>query len=139
MARFAVSDKVIVNPAHFPGKYPGVWIVRKVPAGARGVNYVLDPEHGGRGLRVAGEHLLPASEAPDTGNGSTVGVPYVPLELHNPGTVVNYKGQACVVTGTSANGHRLFPLGGSDRYYRNVTSARFTVIPRESILVDGID
>ena len=137
MSQFSIGDKVVVNPAMLPGKYPGVWIVRKVPAGSRGVNYVLDPESGGRGLRIPAEYLKPASEA----NGATADVVGVPYQVtHDPGTVVKFQGKAYVVTGTDRNGgHRLFPLGGSDRYFRGVTSARFTVVPRDSIIVDGID
>jgi hypothetical protein len=131
MSQFSIGDRVTVNPAMASG-YPGVWTVRKVPTGSRGINYVIDPEHGGKGLRIPAEYLLPA-------NGATVTAVPIPT-VHDPGTVVKFRGKAYVVTASDRNGgHRLFPLGGSDRYYRGIMSGQFAVVPRDSIIVDGID
>jgi hypothetical protein len=132
MSQFSIGDKVVINPAMASG-YPGVWTVRKVPAGSRGVNYVLDPESGGRGLRIPAEYLSPA---PTGATVTTVSIPTV----HDPGTVVRFRDKAYVVTASDRKGgHRLFPLGGSDRYYRGIMSGQFAVVPRDSIIVDGID
>lgn len=58
-----------------------------------------------------------------------------PTERFLTGTVVTVSGvrgvdseALWVVTGESPKGYRIFPLGGSDRYYRGIPAARLTKV-----------
>ena len=111
-------------------------VIEKVPVGARGVNYVARPADGGRGIK-GGAYLF-QTDAPQTA-AEVIGQPYVPPML--PGTVVRFKSQVrnteglWVVIAESGTGYRLFPVGGSSRYLRNVKAAQVEVIAAERITV----
>lgn len=131
---FNLHDRVILRP-EYAGKYGAkVWTVVHVPTRANEVNYKLAPEGdpSGRGLRAPGDALTAAPEGDASPHVTVVPIP----ASHHPGTVVRYRGDVYVVTAESHGKHRLFPLGGSDRYYRSVPAASFTVIPRERITVE---
>jgi hypothetical protein len=127
----AVGDTVHINPDYF-GRVPAAFHAQSLkitgmPRGSNGVNATVRADDG-RGLRLPPFMLL---AGPATG--ITKMIPYVPQELHQPGTVVWYQPDRkprslYVVTGVSDKGHRLFLLGGSDRYFRNVPASLLTVV-----------
>ena len=110
------------------------------------VNYTLDDVNGGQGLRARAEHLLPfTGEVPKPFTGEhprrpVAQVTDVPITPNLwPGTVVRYAGKTglfvVVASGTRPNTYRVFPLGGSDRYWKNVPQRLLTVIDPAKITV----
>jgi hypothetical protein len=103
--------------------------IEKVPAGRTGVNYVAQPTDGSwRGIR-APERCLVIGPVP------ALHVPYQPpLE---PGTLATFKGHdgLWVVTGNTAKGNRIFPLGGSMRYYTSIPNSKLTVIDPKRVTI----
>lgn len=99
------------------------------------------------GRTVTGPHVLFTKAPAGTEFVSTKAiVPAPALTHHDPGTVVRFKvgnsiftkvgSTPYVVTACGSDGkHRLFPLGGSKRYWRGVLSTEFEVVPIEDITV----
>lgn len=90
-----------------------------------------DPEGGG--LRIRPADLVPGPYVA-TAPGRVELTPF-PVLL-DPGTVVRWKRKPSgaeadlwVVVASASNGHRLFPLGGSSRYYRSVPASSLDVVP----------
>jgi hypothetical protein len=139
---FQVDQKVIVRP-EITRKFPGVWIVTKVPTRANEVNYVLEPVDGGRGLRIHGEYLAPFTG--ETPSDAFTTVP--PPPRINPGAVgtidnPRWKGGPgpFVVLDQRPDGSlRLVKLGGDPegRYWTKVSAAIFTVIENPTLAALG--
>lgn len=86
----------------------------------------------GTSRRLKAHHEL-LIDGPVT-EGAIPGVVEVPIEpIIDFGSVVRFRGDLYVVTGQSANGFRLFALGGSSRYYRGIGSRMFEVLSAEQI------
>jgi hypothetical protein len=149
--RFSVDDRVVVAPEFARPAHRGVVyrVTRLLP-----VNVVVEPERGGRAMRINPTYLQPAPDqpasdatAPSTGIGA-VGVPYVPQPLPlDQGTVVTVAGpgwkqppeQLYVVLRDSGDGcASIVKLGGErGRYWRGVRRALMTVIdPARITLAD---
>lgn len=154
---FKIGDKVIINPAvdrtsRFLGQ---VFVVSKAPTRANEVNYVMKPADGqGCGVKARKSMLLPFSETysetADTAGGFCVNCQTSYAGTHTctlpfepslkPGTLVTMKGKDgyFVVTGSNPQRHdayRLSPLGGSDRYWKNVSRRSLTVIDVSRVIV----
>lgn len=134
-ATFNTGDLVTLDPAHFPGLTGRVFQIEKVPAGARGVNYIAQPVDGiGRGVK-APAYCFTAYD-PDA--------PAVPVALPDytpapsPGTVVRVTGIAKIDPNTlyvvlgearQINHTKLVKMGGDNgRYWPRIPTARLTVL-----------
>ena len=125
---FAVGDKVHLAPEYATPQYAGrTYLVEKVPARA-GENYVVREEFGVRGLRVK-EHMLRAGEAPSEVEPMVTFLPGTVVVFRNPEHVKGDSRGYFVVCASEKNGHRLFRLGGSDRYYRSVKGTQIQEVP----------
>ena len=142
---YAIDDRVVVDPTVARRKDVGViYVVKEILP----VNVVLEPERGGRRMRINPAYLLPA---PATGAAPATTAEVVPFEsLLQWGTVVRVDRapagrwkepveQLLVVVGDKDGGmsYRLAFLGGDPqergRYFRNITRGWLTVVPVESI------
>ena len=140
----ALGQEVTVDAAAFGRRFPGVFIITKVPHGARGVNYVAKPKDNlvGMGVRGPAEVFLAhetGTPAPDL----FAPVPYV----HVPcaGTVVAASGLRGVADGTLfvilgqarvAGAAKIVRLGGENgRYYPSVAMSKLTVVDSGAITV----
>ena len=126
---FRVGAVVHLHPTYasaFPVSCQNVtYKVVKQPVGLNGVNYLCEPVDGGVGLRARGMCLQagPAKKSPARPTMQKFQPSLMPGTLvtvgHIPGLWV-----VCAIT---AKGHRIFPLGGSNRYYRNIERSALTV------------
>jgi hypothetical protein len=133
--KFKVGDIVhLVADAGFSERYRSMtYRIQGVPAGARGVNYTAKPVDAKdvpltseRGVR-APERCFDFGRAKAYDYASAI---TMIDSLLKPGTLVSMARRPglFVVTGTTAKGHRIFPLGGSDRYLTNVPRSSLTVL-----------
>lgn len=134
---FAIGDEVTADPALFgPGVAGIVYVIEKVPTGARGVNYVARPKGNphGRGVRAPGYALRPYD--PTTDPAPVAVIPYLPSPVL--GSVVTVTGMRDEADGTlfvvlgeakKPNAVRVARLGGDNgRYYPAVPIAVLTVV-----------
>lgn len=148
---FAVGDLVTGDPVSFPGLASKVMRIEKVPTGPRGVNYVAKPLDGSRGARGPAYCFRPHQPDGTPGVGM-LGVPYeeIPLPPMN-GSVVKIAGRGwkgdpatlyvVVAESRKGGGVKVYPLGGSDRYYPHVPLSMVTVVPLDVLaeaLVDAL-
>ncbi len=129
---YVAADYLTAFPAFVGVKL----VVEKVPVGARGINYTVRPEAGGRGIK-GGAYLF-TTEAPLV-NQPLAMTPYVAPLL--PGTVVRFKRPTAktsgvfVVTAEAGKGLRVSSLGGSSRYFTSVPQNTLEVIPLDRITI----
>lgn len=134
---FTKGAKVVIDPVYTrPGDdTDAVYVVEKVPAGRRGVNYTLEPVAGGLALKAPGYVLAEASERQVERAEAMAPKGPVP-EL---GSVVNVTGYTdpYVVIGIGSNAeYKIALLGGDGNHYINkVRAGRMSVIARESITI----
>lgn len=106
----------------------GTFTVKKVNP----TTYALDRPEGGRGVKAPHDMVYAGPHPGETkGPGGAVVTEFASPVIFNPGTVVRHKRypeKLLVVTGITGDKHRLFPLGGSDRYYRGVPGAVLTEV-----------
>jgi len=135
VATFQVGQEVHIKP-EFEDSWPAraqihgaTFVVVEAPGGRR-TSYVLRHANaiaGVRGIRAKEEHLV-AGAHPGVSQ-----VPLAPMLLN--GTVVQYKDGAqpglWVVTGYTAKGHQIYPLGGSGVGRKNVSGLRLDVVTLE--------
>jgi hypothetical protein len=132
---FQVNDEVTVVGDR--GRFPGVYVITKVPVGARGVNYTAKPKNDptGRGLRAEGQFFT--AHIPGAEPVRAVLRPYVPAP--STGAVITISGirkidptTLYVVLGEGRgrdNGVRAARLGGDGgRYYTSIPVANVTVV-----------
>jgi hypothetical protein len=130
MTLHPIGSEVHIDP-EYADQWPAramvphaTFIVEQLPIGRR-TSYVL--RHQAGGLRIkARPNTVVAGPSP-----SFAGVEVVPLPtIHENGTVVEYQGDEglWVVTGWTAKGHQIFPLGGGATGRRNVAGSRLTVV-----------
>jgi hypothetical protein len=144
---YAIGDRVIVDPAVARASHLGVVyrVTRLLP-----VNVVVEPEGGGRGMKINSSYLQPAPDANSTSTGATAAVasvelvPYeAPLEQ---GTLVTVTGpgwkqppgELHVVLRDNGTGKvSLVKLGGNNgRYWRGVSRRLVTVIDPTRVRLD---
>jgi hypothetical protein len=116
-----VGDTVHITAEDWPG-HAGSYTVRKINP----KTIVLDPVEGGRGAKVPHYYAKPGP-LPEGGER----ISFTEVKTFEPGTVVKHArhpGQLYVVTGITFPNHRLFPLGGSDRYFRGVPGSVLTEV-----------
>ena len=118
-----VGDTVHITASESP-KWAGNYKVIKINP----TTYQLKRESDGALLK-AGHGLVTLGALPTV---SSIGTPYVPTEFFEAGTVVTFKNSKVdpnklwVVTGQTGKGYRIFPLGGSARYYTGIPANRLT-------------
>jgi hypothetical protein len=138
-AGITVGAIVHINPQHAdvaPAAFVDVPLeLKSLPRARNEKNAIVCPPGGGRGLRIPPAYLVPG--APAEGRPNALSVAAVGATILQTGTLVRYDGAEglWVVAGFSGRGHRIFPLGGSDRYYRGVPASRLTVIPADKVSV----
>jgi hypothetical protein len=128
-------DELVHPAAEFASLFPvalrnATLRVEKTPVGANGVNYTLMPVGGGRGIKAPG-HMLEAGAAAGPKSYAELVTEIESTPILFPGTVVKVKGRGdalYVITADTAKGYRAFPLGGSDRYLRNMPASVLTVV-----------
>lgn len=134
MGNFAIGDEVIINPdVDDSGRFTGIiWKVQKTPTRRSEVNYTLRERDGSRLLKTRAENLVGRDENGHFPKPKTQITTIEILPRLYPGTVVRMSGKdgLFVVTGTSGkpNTYRVFPLGGSAQYWRNVPYQSLTVV-----------
>lgn len=139
---FARGDEVTADPALFgPGVAGIVYVIEKVPTGARGVNYVARPKGNptGRGVRAPGYALRPYDPATDPAPRPVIEC----LPTPTLGSVVTVTGMRQEADGTlfvvlgdakKPNAVRLVRLGGDNgRYYPSIHVSRLTVVDPATI------
>jgi hypothetical protein len=125
-ATFGVGDKVSVSDP----KFPGVWIVR-----SRGpVNTVLDPDGGGRGLRVP-HYMLRAPDA--------AAVPAAPRVIYHAGEFVRvahgrFAGLYVVIKDDGRDKVNLARPGGDGGRYVRMPRGGVVRVEVAEILKDGV-
>ena len=127
---FAVGTTVHITPADSE-KYAGTYKITKVnPTTYRLSNDKIVNLKAPHSFVKAGE--LSGRKVVPVGGGIVEFEPPVTLQ---PGTVVTLNGvrgvdatALWVVTGSVPKGYRVFPLGGSTRYYTGLPAARLTVV-----------
>lgn len=141
---FAIGDEVTADPALFGAWVAGiVYVIEKVPTGARGVNYVAKPKGNptGRGVRCPAYALRPYD--PTAPAATATMIPYMPTpEMGAVVTVADLRdekdGALFVVLGDAKkpNAVRLVRLGGDNgRYYPAIPVSRVTVVDPARITV----
>lgn len=97
-----------------------------------GVNYVVVRDGDPRGLKVKEDMIEAGPYDPHI----SAAKPYVPPTLHDCGTVVRFAHPTRadqrglhVVTGHTGLNHRVYPLGGSTRYYTGIPGGQLVVVP----------
>lgn len=119
----AVGMEVHMDPTQSASaKFHGTtYIVQKVNP----KNVKLQDEDGNR------VNASPFYLAPGRANPNDLGPCPEPAVYFQNGTVVRLRNKAelFVVTGQTAKGYRIFPLGGSMRYYTGVASSALTEVP----------
>ena len=145
---FNIGDEVTANETMFGRGTRGiVYVITKVPVGARGVNYVAKPKDNptGRGIRSPFEGMV-AHEA-GTPVPSAVPIPYLPyVESPMPGTVVTVTGlrdvgptDLMIVLGDSRsarNAVRVTRIGGDGgRYYKAIPIENLTTVDPATIRI----
>lgn len=140
---YQVGDEVTVVDASCRGRFPGAYVITKVPVGARGVNYVAKPKNNptGRGIRAEGQFFAPYT--PGSEPTPVTLRPYVPAPP--VGAVITISGirqidptVLYVVLG-DARGHdggvRTAVLGGNGgRYYPSIPLANITVVDASTLV-----
>lgn len=132
MNHFKVGDIVhlAVNSGFSEEAKSHTYKIEKVPAGRTGVNYIAQPTDGARrGVRAPEQCLIAGPVLPVTAT------PYVYVPPLQAGTLVTFKGELWVVTGNTAKGSRIFPLGGSTRYYTGIPNSMLTVIDAKRVTI----
>jgi len=139
--RYAVGDRVIIDPDHATATTRGVvYVVTELLK----VNLRMQPVGGGRAVRANPSLLLPA---PPDGSPATVGVPYVPPLTK--GTVVTVAGpgwtqpagELYVVLNESAAGKVSFAKLGGDpggRYWAGIPRRAVTPVTGRPAVLTGI-
>jgi len=117
-----VGDTVHIDRAT-SAKYAGTYRVSKINP----TTYILSND---QHPTLKAPHGMVGAGTPDTGDAAVV-----PVESFQPGAVVTLRGvrgadpaRLFVVTGSVPKGYRVFPLGGSDRYYTGVPAAKLVRI-----------
>jgi hypothetical protein len=144
---YTKNDRVIVNPAVARTNDRGrVYVVTKILK----VNVMVEPEGGGRGMRIKPGLLLPAPT--DQADTTAVTVAFEPplwwgtvvlVDRAPTGAWRQPAGDLYVVVGDKDGGasYRLARLGGdpSGKYFRNIPRGWLTLVPVESINGDASD
>lgn len=120
---FRIGDEVYIDPASATKpQWQGTWEVVKINQRTVRLTQVKD---GRPTFLTADKSLLFKGQWPE---GASPRFDVLDNEWFDPGSVVTLRGKdgLFVVTGTSGNGYRLFPLGGSSRYYRGVSARQIT-------------
>ncbi|MGV8847225.1 hypothetical protein [Tessaracoccus sp.] len=113
--------------------------ITKVPVARTGVNYIATPcdELSKSGLEFrrsvkASAACFALGEAE-----ALTSAPRRYVATLNPGTLTTFAGHPglWVVTGTTSKGSRIFPLGGSKRYYTGVPTTDLTVIDPSKVTI----
>ncbi|WP_019901951.1 hypothetical protein [Salinispora arenicola] len=146
---YAIGDRVIVDPAIASARHRGVIyrVTRLLP-----VNVVVEPDGGGRTMRINPSYLRPAPDANNTNTGATAavtGVERVPYETPlDQGTLVTVAGpgwkqpagELYVVLRDNGTGKvSLVKLGGNNgRYWRGVSRRLVTVVDPARLRLDPI-
>lgn len=140
---YAEGDRVIVDPSVAQSRYLGVvYVVKEILK----VNVVVEPQDGGRRLRIKPAYLLPApTDAADAvtiavesllGWGTVVRVDRAPAGAWRHPVDALY-----VVVGDKDRGlsYRLARLGGdpSGRYFKSIPRGWLTEVPVETINAGG--
>jgi len=145
---FNIGDEVTANEQMFGrGTLGVVYVITKVPVGARGINYVAKPKDNptGRGIRAPFAGMV-AHQA-GTPAPSVIPIPYEPyVQSPPPGAVVTIAGvrgvsptDLMVVLGDSRsvrNAVRLTRIGGDGgRYFKAVPLANLTIVNPSTIRI----
>jgi hypothetical protein len=130
MTLHPIGSEVHIDP-EYADQWPSAamvphatFIVEQLPIGRR-KSYVLRHQAGGLRIKARPETVV-AGPSP-----SFAGVEAVPLPtVYENGTVVEHAQfpGLWVITGWSAKGHTMWPLGGGPRGRRNVAGSRLTVV-----------
>jgi hypothetical protein len=144
---YAIGDRVIVDPAVASARHLGITyrVTRLLP-----VNVVVEPEGGGRTMRINPSYLQPAPDTDSTSTGASAVVasvelvPYeTPLEQGALVTVAGpgWKqppGELYVVLRDNGTGKvSLVKLGGNNgRYWRGVSRRLVTVVDPARVRLD---
>lgn len=141
---FAIGDEVTADPALFGAGVAGiVYVIAKVPVGARGVNYVARPKGNPTGRGVKGPAYALRPYDPTAPAAAATVIPYIPTpEMGTVVTVTGLRdekdGALFVVLGDAKkpNAVRLVRLGGDNgRYYPAIPVTRVTVVDPARIVV----
>jgi hypothetical protein len=144
---YAIGDRVIVDPAVASGRHLGVVyrVTRLLP-----VNVVVEPEGGGRTMKINPAYLQPAPDTDITSTGATApvaSVEVVPYETAlEQGSLVTVAGpgwkqppgELYVVLRDNGTGKvSLVKLGGNNgRYWRGVSRRLITVVDPARVRLD---
>lgn len=131
---FRVDDRVYIDPASATKpQWQGTWIVDKVNEKSVHMHRPEGVERGPLTTMRAAKSLLFKGEWPET---ASPRFDILDNEWFDNGAVVRLRGKGdtlYVVTGTSGNGYRVFELGGSSRYFRNVSARQMERV----LFIDG--
>lgn len=128
---FRIGDRVYIDPASATKpQWQGTWVIDKI--NQRSV-HMHRPEGEPPATMRCDKTLLFKGDWPTTANPR---FDILDNEWFDPGSVVRLRGKGDtlhVVTGTSGNGYRVFELGGSSRYFRNVSARQMERV----LFIDG--
>lgn len=95
---FNIGDEVVINPSVLRDKLGIVFLVKKLPVGSRGVNYILEPKVKGTStnVRTTADCIMLASDAGELYDQMETEV----FVSESPGTIVKTKSVKSVEDGT---------------------------------------
>lgn len=126
-----VGDRVSIDHP----KYPGVWILKSIAK----VNVTLEPENGGRGLRVPASMLLDAGASPTMPDRVTA------ADIYAEGTFVRipsgkFAGVWVVISDKGADRLNVAKLGGDGGRYVRITRRGLTKVdPADVVRPEFLD